>query len=298
MKRSSLALAALLCASSMTSAPAFAAAIDPAPVVAAERAFAADGLELGVQASFLKHSAPDGIVFAPEPVLAHAIYGEPRPKGAPLVWWPLWAGIARSGDLGFTTGPYTFGGEPRGYYFTVWTKQADGSWKWVFDGGAPSDSTGAPPKDSPVAYARLSARQAGSPAKAMAEVTAAEAALHAAAKTDVKAAFLKALAEDGRVVGSKAKPPATREELEAELGRRAASITYGPLGGSASSAGDMAWTYGVARWSTAEGGERRGHYVRIWRNDQAGWRLLFDELLPGPPLKTPPTAPAGVSGAG
>jgi hypothetical protein len=25
---------------------------------------------------------------------------------------------------------------------------------------------------------------------------------------------------------------------------------------------------------------QRGHYVRIWRNDKAGWRLLFDELLP------------------
>ncbi len=301
MKRCSLGLAALLLASAAASGPATAAEIDPAPVVAAERAFAADGLALGIQPSFLKHSAPDGIVFAPEPVLAHALYGQPRPKGPALVWWPLWAGIARSGDLGFTTGPYTFDDEARGYYFTVWAKQPDGTWKWVFDGGPPSDTTGAAPKDSPVAYARLSSRQAGSPAKAMAEVSAAEAALHAAAKSDVKAAFLGALAEDGRIVGSRAKPPASREELEAELGRRATSITYAPLGGSASSAGDLAWTYGVARWAGPEG-ERRGHYVRIWRNDAAGWRLLFDELLPGPPLKTPPaaapTAQPGVSGAG
>jgi len=35
--------------------------VTPAPVVAAERAFAADGLELGIQGSFLKHSAPEGI---------------------------------------------------------------------------------------------------------------------------------------------------------------------------------------------------------------------------------------------
>lgn len=299
MKRSRSG-AALIAALLFGASSAVAAEIDPAPVVAAERAFAADGLELGVQASFLKHSAPDGIVFAPEPVLAHALYGKPRPKGPPLVWWPLWAGIARSGDLGFTTGPYTFDDEARGYYFTVWVKQADGSWKWVFDGGPPSDTTGAPPKDSPVTYARLSARQAGSPAKAMAEVTAAETALHAGARTDVKAAFLSVVAEDGRIVGSKARPPTTRAELEAELARRASSIAYGPLGGSASSAGDLAWTYGVARWTEA-GGERRGHYVRIWRNDAGGWRLLFDELLPGPPLKTPPAAPqaqSGVSGEG
>jgi hypothetical protein len=268
------------------------AAVDPAPVVAAERAFAADGLALGVQASFFKHSAPEGIVFAPEPRLARAVYSQPQPKGPPLEWWPLWAGISRSGDLGFTTGPYAFDGARRGYYFTVWAKQPDGSWKWLYDGGPPSDPKDAAPKDSPVAYARLAERQSGSPGKAMTEVTRAEAALHATAKTDSRAAYLAAVAADGRIVGSRAAPPRTRAELEAELGTRAASIAFSPLGGQASSAGDLAWTYGAAKW-TRDGQEQRGHYVRIWRNDKAGWKLLFDELLRAPPLATPPvTAPA------
>jgi ketosteroid isomerase-like protein len=258
--------------------------------VAAERAFAADGLELGVQGSFLKHSAPEGMIFAPEPILAKAAFGQPRPKGRPLVWWPLWAGIARSGDLGFTTGPYTSGGKPGGYYFTVWAKQPDGSWKWLFDGGPPSDQTDAAPQGAPVAYARLSEKQTGSHAKAMDQVMKAEIALHAAAKTNVKAAFLAAVADDGRIVGSNARPPATRAELEAELSTRPTSVAFAPLGGQASNAGDLAWTYGVARW-TKDGAEQRGHYVRIWRNDKPGWRLLFDELLPAPELKAPPVTP-------
>lgn len=266
------------------------ATVDPAPVVAAERAFAADGLAMGVQASFFKHSSPEGIVFAPEPRLAKAVYAQPQPKGPPLEWWPLWAGISRSGDLGFTTGPYSFDGARRGYYFTVWAKQPDGSWKWLYDGGPPSDPKDAPPKGSPVAYARLAGRQAGSPARAMTEVTRAEAALHAAARTDAKAAFLAVVSDDGRIVGSRAAPPKTRAELETELGTRATSIAFAPLGGQASDAGDLAWTYGAAKW-TKDGQERRGHYVRIWRNDKAGWRLLFDELLPAPPLKAPPVTP-------
>ncbi len=284
MKCFSAAAAVLLLAT-----PALAAPVDPAPVVAAERAFAADGLALGVQASFLKHAAPDGIIFAPEPVLAHAAFGQPRPKGPPLVWWPLWAGISRSGDLGFTTGPYTFDGKPGGYYFTVWARQPDGSWKWLFDGGPPSDQTGAPPAGSPVTYARRAARSAGSSAKAMDQVVKAERALHDAARTDAKAAVLAVIADDGRVVGSKAKPPTSRPEIEAELATRPTSVAFAPLGGQASAAGDLAWTYGVARWTT-DGGDHRGHYVRIWRNDAAGWRLLFDELLPAPDLKTPPVA--------
>ncbi len=43
----------------------------PEPVVAAERAFAADAAELGFKGSFLKNSAPDAIVIAPDPVNAH-----------------------------------------------------------------------------------------------------------------------------------------------------------------------------------------------------------------------------------
>jgi ketosteroid isomerase-like protein len=266
------------------------AAVDPAPVVAAERAFAADGLAMGVRDSFLKHSAPEGIVFGPEPILAKAAFGAPAAKGPPLVWWPLWAGISRSGDLGFTTGPYTFDGKPRAYYFTVWARQRDGSWKWLFDGGPPSDMTGAAPQGSPVAYARLAAKAAGSPDKAMAEVTTAQTALHAAAKSDVKAAYLAAVADDGRIVGSTAAPPKSRAELETELATRPTSIAFAPLGGQASKAGDLAWTYGAAQWTGKDGAAQRGHYVRIWRNDKAGWRLLFDEILPAPPLNPPPAA--------
>jgi ketosteroid isomerase-like protein len=278
LKRSELATA-LVAALALPAAAL--AATDPAPVVAAERAFAADGLAMGVKDSFLKHSAPDAIVLNPEPQLAKAVFGAASPGGPKLVWWPLWAGVAKSGDLGFTTGPYTVNDRPAAWYFTVWAKQPDGSWKWLFDGGPPSDATGVAPQGSSVAYAKASAKAAGSPAKAMTEVTRAEAELARGSASDLKAAYLAALAEDGRVVGSKAKPPASRAELESELATRPTAVRFSPLGGQASSAGDLAWTYGAAQWS-ADGKDRRGHYVRIWRNDAQGWRLLFDELLPAP----------------
>lgn len=278
MRRSDVALGLSVLALAL---PAAAHAADPAPVVAAERAFAADGLAMGVKDSFLKHSAPEAIVLNPEPQLAKAVFGAANAGGPKLVWWPLWAGVAKSGDLGFTTGPYTVNDKPGAWYFTVWAKQPDGSWKWLFDGGPPSETAGAAPQGSAVAYARPSSKAAGSPARAMTEVTRAEADLARAAQADLKAAYLAVVAEDGRVVGSKAKPPASRAELETELSTRPTAIRFSPLGGQASTAGDLAWTYGAAQW-TADGQDRRGHYVRIWRNDAAGWRLLFDELLPSP----------------
>jgi hypothetical protein len=274
LRASSLSLYLLLIAS-----PAL-AQVDPAPVVAAERAFASDGLALGIKGSFLKHSAPEAIVFAPDPVKAHDLYGaRPDQKGPPLVWWPLWAGIARSGDLGFTTGPATYDGKPSGWYFTVWARQPDGAWKWLYDGGAQSAHGGAAPPGSEPTYLAASSGPESTADQAMVQVRAAEAALAERAAADAKAAYLAVLAPDARVAGSPAEPATTPQTVAQELATRASKIKFSPLGGSASAAGDLAWTYGDAAWT--EGGKAsRGNYVRIWQSRLDGWRLVFDQILP------------------
>ena len=83
-----------------------------------------------------------------EPVIGReAIAALMAPEaGVSLVWEPLTADIAESGDLGYTRGRFVLhtapgadGSPPKGpfegYYCSIWKKQADGSWKWVFDGG-------------------------------------------------------------------------------------------------------------------------------------------------------------------
>ena len=71
-----------------------------AQVEAAERAFAADGLALGIRDSFLKHMADDAIMFAPGPVNARTLYDKrPSSKTPKLEWWPQRIIAARSGEL-------------------------------------------------------------------------------------------------------------------------------------------------------------------------------------------------------
>lgn len=275
----------ILCVAGVVAVSQPAAAADPREVVAAERAFAADGLAIGVGPAFVKHSTPDAIVFDPDPVEAHKVYGDRKGGGPPLVWWPVWAGIARSGDLGFTSGPATYDGKHSGWYFTVWARQADGGWKWVYDGGAPSARGDAPGPDGPVTYLAPATGADRTPEDAMAEVRAQEARLAQRARGDAAAALTAALAPDARVVGSGHVPAATPQAIAAELAGRAAVIEFAPLGGGASGAGDLAWTYGQARWR-ADGEGRRGHYVRIWRHDRVGWALVYDMVLP---VRTPPT---------
>jgi len=58
-----------------------------------------------------------------------------------LVWHADKVGVSLSGDLGYSSGTYKFtfkdpSGRPaidNGKYLTVWKKQADGSWKVLFD---------------------------------------------------------------------------------------------------------------------------------------------------------------------
>jgi ketosteroid isomerase-like protein len=277
-KAAALTALALMAAVAARAAPQTA---DPAPVIAAERAFAARAAQIGVAPSFLEFMTDEAIVFSPDPLLARAVYGaRPAPKppkdgGTLLNWWPNFAGVARSGDLGFTTGPATVNGRKPGiFYFTVWTRQPDGSWKWIYDGGVEADGSAAPgPAAAPMLLPPGDAKPLA-PDVAMQQVRGAEIALAARARTDTAATYKAVLAADARVQGSKSAPATTPAEADRELATRATTIAFGPIGGGASKAGDLAWTYGDAKW---DGG--RGHYVRVWQRRAGRWALVFDQIV-------------------
>jgi ketosteroid isomerase-like protein len=58
-----------------------------------------------------------------------------------ITWRPNKAGVARSGDLGYTSGKYEMSFKDasgkiisdKGKYLMVWKKQANGEWKVLFD---------------------------------------------------------------------------------------------------------------------------------------------------------------------
>jgi hypothetical protein len=66
-----------------------------------------------------------------------------------LVWAPIKVDVSADGTLGYTWGRYDFTLEKgnakaettTGIYLTIWKRQTDGSWKFVYDGSPelPSD---------------------------------------------------------------------------------------------------------------------------------------------------------------
>jgi hypothetical protein len=130
--------------------------VDPdkakAELLAADRAFCAASVKDGPKAAFLAGIARDGKILSDAQTGADAVRDTYMqfPSNATLTWEPSFVDVASSGDLGYTWGRYRLmlpvaGGKAppilrMGTYVTIWKRQADGSWKFVLDGGNPDGS--------------------------------------------------------------------------------------------------------------------------------------------------------------
>ena len=107
-------------------------------MVTTERAFAKLAEDQGTREAFIAFIADDGILFRPTAVKGKQwMMDHPAPpsdKRPLLGWYPAVAGMARAGDLGYTTGPWEYKNDIHdakpvawGHFLTVWKKQAVGS---------------------------------------------------------------------------------------------------------------------------------------------------------------------------
>lgn len=258
-----------------------------APIVEAERAFAQRAQDKGSAEAFRTFIADDGQMFLPAPTRAKPLLEAGKIPFGPIRWWPAFAGIAASGDLGFTTGPAIAGtGDTVRYgaFFTIWKRQPDGRWRWVMDRGTRQPSAPAQGPEAPVeALPAAAPRKAAPPASQSA--TAAEARLAVALGRDARAGLLAVMAPGGRLLRDGVPPIVGRAAIAEALAREPSRVETAPLGGAVSAAGDLAWTYGTARWADATGA-RDGYYVRIWQRRPAGWALIIDETA-APPARKP-----------
>ncbi|MBS0295659.1 MAG: DUF4440 domain-containing protein [Proteobacteria bacterium] len=284
--RPAAALALLLfttaAARAQTAVPELGAAADPAAVEAAERAFAAEAVVQGERASFLHAAADDAVFLNPKLSLAKPRIEKwpERLEPSPLLWAPVFVGVSRSGDLGFSTGPWVRENRSSyGMYFTIWKRGSGGVWKWTLDQGYALSAPPAFPPPAHADFAPVSDVAPAPPEQAFAQVRSLDSRLNAdlaAGRTD---AIAQLAAADARVMGLE--PLATgREAALAAAGRRPKAIAATFQGGESSGAGDLAYTYGVCDWQSPQASAVHGVYVRVWQRRSAGWILLLEEVAP------------------
>ncbi|HEX6188209.1 MAG TPA: nuclear transport factor 2 family protein, partial [Pyrinomonadaceae bacterium] len=217
-RKPSILVAALLAATIASSVPAQnRRSVDPlTAMVATERAFSRMSEEKGIRESFTEFIAEDGILFRPRAVFGKKWMREnPLPPSTTrplLVWQPIFAGISRAGDLGYSTGPWQFKNDIKdakfsafGNFMTVWKKQPDGKWKFVVDLGI---SNPEPKKPSLLTYGEpASGRFARDPAKGRSTLQDTERDFSkASVKRGAVEAFLGYAASDVRVFRNQKQP--------------------------------------------------------------------------------------------
>ncbi len=113
-----------------------------------ERDFAAMAKSEGIPTAFLAFAADSAVLMRNNSLVKGknkiAEFFETQPMDMSqlsLSWEPEFVDVARSGDLGYTYGPFIFSitdstgvtRENKGVFHTVWKRQEDGSWKFVWD---------------------------------------------------------------------------------------------------------------------------------------------------------------------
>lgn len=297
MKKAILAAAALALAGSAAAQVIKDLPNDLDALVAAERAFAKMSVDKGMNDAFRAFIADDAVLFRPGPVPGRQWLGDRPNPPITLDWRPVHADIARSGDLGWTTGPFEISRpgsaeKTHGHYMTIWRKQPDGKFRFVIDIGI-GTPTAAPAggEPGPLKPEKKKAAPAADPKAAEASLLEADRTLAKnGAAQGIASAFSPVLAEDARLMRNGRQPTAGRQAVQKALADERGLFTWEPIAAHVSAAGDLGYVYGTYQRVEGEATEK-GHYVRIWdRAPDGPWKLALDIINPLPPAPSPPPA--------
>ncbi len=117
-----------------------------AEIVAVEKAFNDMAQKEGLVKAFEYYAAEDGAIRRGKKVVKGkgaiaAWYKEDVKPNETLSWVPTFVDVSASGDMAYTYGDYIFSypdtagvmKENRGIFHTVWKRQTDGTWGFVWD---------------------------------------------------------------------------------------------------------------------------------------------------------------------
>jgi ketosteroid isomerase-like protein len=262
-------------------------------LVQAEISFSSAAGEKGIREAFLAFLAEHSLVFRPLPVDGRKTYEESPADSGTLSWYPVIADISRTGDLGYTTGPYEYrsekSGDPvrRGNYASVWRRQSDGIWKVILDCGTPNPV----PSAIPAAWQAPATLEpvfdpAGlrlDPAVERRKLRETDAAFSEMARGKrPSAAYQTYLAPAARYLRPGILPISGKKEISAFIARSKTAWSWQPADSGVSAGGDLGYTYG--RMSGA--GDATAYYMRVWKRDPTGaWHVLLDVANPVPAPK-------------
>jgi ketosteroid isomerase-like protein len=253
-------------------------------LVKAEKEFAATLAKSGSKAAYASFAAADGLAFRPNPVNAKTFYAS-HPDSKDISWTPVYAKVSRSGDWGFTTGPYTEKGDKTSYgqYLSVW--KANGSkWELALDLGTSSNKplnkvtpVFIEPKDFyKPKFLNDKQRAAGADIIGTTEKT-----LNTTLKSYGMAAFAGFLNPDARLLFPGYEPMIGKDNILPFFNSMVSKITLKTTKVDKADGGDLAYTYGIATVDYKADLRESFNYVFIYeRQADHNWNIIVQVFSP------------------
>jgi hypothetical protein len=254
-------------------------------LVDAERAFAALSVKAGMDSAFVTHLDQDAIILRPGPVNGPKWIREHPAPPIRLSWEPDFAAIAQSGDLGYTSGPWTVEDVPardrpprHGSFVSVWRKPLGRPWRVVFDIGISHAERAPGDIERILQHAAIEKRAGASKAaEAAAEIRSADSLLSRnAAASGYAVALRKVLSASARLYRHGRTPAITPDSCAVLLRLGGGKLSWTVTEAAASASGDFGWSYGAYTGTAVDGTKEDGYYMRVWQKGGGTWRVVLD----------------------
>jgi ketosteroid isomerase-like protein len=238
-------------------------------LIRAEKNFAAYSVAHSTKEAFLQFMDSSSLVFDNgKAVHGIAVWEKKEKNSGVLNWRPLYAGISASGDLGYTTGPWTYQSSAkdtivaRGQYTTVWHINKNGEWKFMVDLGVNNT-----PEITDTTLKILSSKKninAGSLSTLLrAEKLYNKVSLHATTAAD---GYISSEA----IVNRNGKAPQDGKRMNRTYPDK---VEYTIDGSGIAVSNDLGYVYGT---SLING--KKDNYLRIWQKERSGWKIAVEVL--------------------
>ena len=248
-------------------------------LIATEKAYAKLAGEKGFRAASISVFADDAVIFTPNPVNGKKFWREAK-EDPVLTWRPVFASISRSGQLGYTTGPWEYrksrdAEQPDGFghFVTIWRKDANGVWQVALDVGIDHPLPSQAENES---EAYVPSKPLANPESASPDLDKVQSDFTESLKEDEADAIIDHATDDIRVYRRGQLPAVGKSAAKKMLAEENAETTRAPLGAGTSHPIDLAYEYGEYT-SEHDNTKQRGIYLCIWQLESDGaWKLALD----------------------
>jgi ketosteroid isomerase-like protein len=257
-------------------------------IVDAERAFARTSKETNTVNAFVSHFSPNAIfLIQGEEANGLESWKSRQPDNSLLFWYPVYADISSSEDFGYTTGPYSYYANRkdtvpafRGYYSTIWGKEATGEWKVLFDLGGGTSTE----EILPISTSRIKLKPAKkkiNKAKELEYLLKTDKAYVETLRTTGKSFDAALFSDEGRIHRPQQLPVIGREKIKL-LKEENRKFEQTVLNGKIASSCDLGYTYGTVKVTVIKDGVESVldlSYFRILKKeDGIHWKIVLDVI--------------------